>query len=243
MKVLVTRAEPAASSSAENLRIHGLEPIVLPLFEVADTLSILPERQYDGIVFTSANGPGILAERQFSPSGTDIPVFCVGDTTKKAAEMLGFTNVVSASGGGAALAKLIGKTNEFHGKTFLYPAAKVRSFDMVSALSEHGVRLDVVDLYEIRKVEVSGSDFSTSLGQLGAGAVFLYSVESAKHFMEMIIGTESKNDLRHLIAINISQKTADMLDEKDWHVIEVAVEPREISMIERLKQVNSEAKP
>ena len=242
MKVLVTRAEPAASSSASNLQHYGFEPIVLPLFEVADTLTELPDRHYDGIVFTSANGPGTLAKRKYTPSDTSIPVFCVGDTTKNAAEALGFTKVFSASGGGASLAKLIGKMEQFQGKTFLYPAAKVRSFDMVSALSEHDIALDVIDLYEIRKAEVSRSDFSKSLEQLGDGAVFLYSVESAKHFMEMIVGTECKNDLRHLIAINISQKTADMLDEKDWHVIEVAVEPREFAMIECLKQFNSEAK-
>ncbi|MEO0911357.1 MAG: uroporphyrinogen-III synthase, partial [Pseudomonadota bacterium] len=218
MKVLVTRAEPAASSSATKLQHHGFEPVVYPLFEVADTFAVMPDRHYDGIVFTSANGPRILAERNYIPSDTVIPVFCVGDETKKAAEALGFTNLVSANGGGAALAELIGKTEEFRGKTFLYPAAKVRSFDMVSALLEYGIGLELVSLYEIRKIAVSKPDFKASLVKLGPGAVFHYSVESAKHFMDMIIGTESKNDLRHLIAINISQKTADMLDENDWRV-------------------------
>ena len=101
-RVLVTRSQPGASETAARLKAMGYRPIAEPVFTVERLKAELPE--FDALAFTSLNGVRVFAE--LSPR-RDGPVFCVGARTAEEARKEGFSDVVSADGDVAALAKLI----------------------------------------------------------------------------------------------------------------------------------------
>ena len=65
MKLLIIRPEPGASASAERAREAGLEPVLLPFFEVQAMGWDLPDpADYDALLLTSG-----LGQRQFKLTG------------------------------------------------------------------------------------------------------------------------------------------------------------------------------
>src|SRR5262249_46602883 len=106
--VLITRPEREATALATALGQRGHVAVIAPLFRLdflhppVDFAAALGACQ--AVLLTSANGARALAEASEQRSK---PVFAVGDTTAATAEGLGFTNVTSAAGDGAALAELV----------------------------------------------------------------------------------------------------------------------------------------
>jgi uroporphyrinogen-III synthase len=84
MKLLIIRPEPGASASAKRAREAGLEPILLPFFEVQAVARDLPDpADYHALLLTSANavrfgGAGLESLRA-------LPVHAVGERTAEAA--------------------------------------------------------------------------------------------------------------------------------------------------------------
>ncbi len=82
--LVIVRPEPGASASAEAARRLGLEPRVLPLFDVRPLQWEPPApSRFDGLLFTSANairhgGQGLAALR-------GLPAYCIGEATARTA--------------------------------------------------------------------------------------------------------------------------------------------------------------
>jgi uroporphyrinogen-III synthase len=88
-RVLVLRPEPAASATAERIREHGLDPIVLPLFEVEPVAWEAPDPcGFDGLLLTSANAVRMGGDQLNGLR--DLPVHAVGEATAKAAREAAF---------------------------------------------------------------------------------------------------------------------------------------------------------
>jgi uroporphyrinogen-III synthase len=95
--LVILRPEPGASATAEAARQCGLDPVVMPLFEVRSVeWEVLEADQFDGLLLTSANairhgGAGLGALRI-------LPAHCVGEATARAAREAGFTVASVGSG-------------------------------------------------------------------------------------------------------------------------------------------------
>jgi uroporphyrinogen-III synthase len=87
--LLVLRPEPGASATAERARKLGLDPVVLPLFDIEAMEWTAPDpRAFDALLLTSANairtgGPQLDRLR-------GLPVHAVGQATADAARAAGF---------------------------------------------------------------------------------------------------------------------------------------------------------
>ena len=78
--VLVLRPEPAATATAEKARSLGLEPIVVPLFEIQRVAWDAPDPSaFDALLLTSANAIRIGGDQLQALRG--LPVHAVGDRT------------------------------------------------------------------------------------------------------------------------------------------------------------------
>lgn len=101
-RVVVLRPEPGNSTTIAALRGAGLEPIALPLFEIAPVDWDSPEpAAFDGLLLTSANavraaGPGLAALAELS-------VFAVGAATAAAAQQAGLHVVAQGTDGVEAI--------------------------------------------------------------------------------------------------------------------------------------------
>ena len=230
MKVLITRAEPAASQTAKNLTEKGHEAIVLPLFEVVDTLVNIPEQNYDGIIFTSKNAVDVLESRNWAIPNPDVPVFCVGEKTEKAAQTLGFKKTYSANGGGAALVSFM-STMELENNRMLYFSTPDKSFDMKEALEPHKICVETLDIYRAQPVTPEHKQLERAISAVQDGFIFTYSALSSKHLAKLLISTDLTQELKKCTLISISSHAVKPLELIDWKDILIAPTPQEDKMI------------
>lgn len=115
-RVLVTRAQQQASELAERLRELGLEPVVVPVIEIAapssfDALDNALARlgEFHWVVFTSANAVEAAHRRGFARMEA-VRIAAVGGATARALEAIGWrADVVPAQAVAEALAaELVG---------------------------------------------------------------------------------------------------------------------------------------
>ena len=102
-RIWITRAQPAADTTAERVRALGHEAVVAPLLAVR----VLPDVAVDlrgvaALAFTSANGVRAFAD---ASGERGLKVFAVGAATAQAARQAGFKSVLSADGDVEALAE------------------------------------------------------------------------------------------------------------------------------------------
>jgi uroporphyrinogen-III synthase len=106
VRVLIVRPAPGNAATAHAVRALGLEPAVVPLFEIVPLGWTVPDpHRFDAVIMTSANaarlgGDGLV---RF----VHLPLFAVGEATGKAAEAAGFVQVQCGTGDVAALAPLL----------------------------------------------------------------------------------------------------------------------------------------
>ena len=238
MHILITRVEPAATQTAKVLKDLGYQPIVLPLFEVVDTGNAVPVSKFDGYVFTSTNAIRMLKSRNWECPSIGAAAFCVGHKTAEAAKSVGFTEIISADGNAEELANLV--LDAAIGRTLklAYPAGVKRSFDFGAAVAGSSVDIEIVEIYEIQPVFPSDEALERALESCGAGIVFLYSHNTAKHVCNVLFERAGQNLNQRLSVIAISTKTAEAVLKYPWQGVYVADEPTEQSMVTKLHQLS-----
>ena len=103
MRLLVTRPAEDAAPLAALLEEKGHEVTLEPLLTIEPVdNAVLDFEGVQALLITSANGVRAFAERN---AERDLPVLAVGDASASVARELGFTNVESATGDVAALAR------------------------------------------------------------------------------------------------------------------------------------------
>jgi len=96
--IMVLRPEPGASATADRARELGLNPIVMPLFEVEPVEWEAPEPgRFDALLLTSANAVRVGGEQLRALRG--LPVHAVGEATAEAAREAGFAAASHSDGG------------------------------------------------------------------------------------------------------------------------------------------------
>lgn len=237
MKVLVTRAEPAASTTADALREARHEPVLMPLSELADTGAALPDEEVDGFIFTSANAPRVLKTRGWRNSNPEMPAFCVGRKTAFAALQLGFQKVTYADGGGEALAHEI---DHHHGglSKLLYLTTPDRQFDMQAALQPHGIEVEIHEIYRMQTLEIAESDAQKALHSVADGAILVYSTESGKMLLDVIKQNSMIEFLQKTSIITISAVAAKPFEQAGFQNINISEVPNEISMFHILDKLD-----
>jgi uroporphyrinogen III methyltransferase/synthase len=182
-RVLVTRAREQAAGTAELLREHGAEPVVVPTIAIrppsdpaplARALSDLRSGKYRWVAFTSANG----VERTWdalAASGGDARAFgaarlaAIGPATARALERHGLrADVMAKEFRGEGLADQILPAAGPHDRVLLARAAKARDA-LPQALRAAGCVVDVVAAYETHPP--SGEAVDQLVHDLEAGRV------------------------------------------------------------------------
>ena len=237
MRVLLTRAEPAASHTAERLRDAGYEPVVFPLFEIRDTGLDMPEGSFDGIILTSKNAVHVLESRQWRPGHGVRTAFCVGDKTLEAAQGLGLPDCHSADGDAEALAGLIRDYYAGNRSRLLYPAAADRSFDMAAALQPCDIDVAVVAIYEVVPLVVSSHDRETVCNAIDGGVALGYSRRTVRRLAELLFANPADRVLPKVTLLAISEGAAESVLKYPWQDVYVAKAANENALFEELSKL------
>ncbi|MBR7617829.1 uroporphyrinogen-III synthase [Phenylobacterium sp. 20VBR1] len=180
-KIWITRAQPAAETTAARVRALGHEPVIAPLLTVQPVEGVEVDlRGVCALAFTSANGVRAFIE---ATPDRSLRVFAVGAATAQAVRAAGFKNVLSADGDVEALAEGIAARKRDLKGCVLHPGAAEPAGDLVGALEGHGIEARRLILYDTVPAQLTDDELAV-LAEVDA--VLLHSPKAAEALALML---------------------------------------------------------
>ena len=223
MRFLITRPEQDAGPLAAILAERGHSALIEPLISIVpEPGAAVPEKTYQAVLVTSANGVRALGATPGFDRVKGATVLAVGKASAEASRKAGFGQVEDAAGDLDDLTRLVEARCTPEGGPLLYAAGKVVSGDLKAMLEAKAYEVDRVVLYDaVRATELSAD----TLAALRAGevdGVLHFSPRSARIWAQV-----APRDAGDLVHYCLSQAVADaLLDELDATNGPVRVAPR-----------------
>lgn len=234
MRVLVTRPEEDARGFAAALEDAGHEVLIEPLL----TVEPLPEAEapidltdVQALVFTSANGVRVLAERT---NERRLPAYAVGDATARAAYDAGFREVQSASGDVEALARLVVSRADPSAGAIFHAAASMLAGDLQGLLEAAGFQVRRAVLYRTVPRQAFSPTANRALASGALDVVTFFSPRTAERFVALAKDAGIEGALGRLTAVCLSRAVAARVATVAWADIRIAARPDQAALIAAL---------
>ncbi|HYL80869.1 MAG TPA: uroporphyrinogen-III C-methyltransferase, partial [Candidatus Acidoferrum sp.] len=219
-RILVTRAREQASSFAQILEAAGAEVVEFPTIRIVPPESWAPLdtaigklREYQWVIFTSANGVRFFWER-LQHAGRDlrdlfgITVCAIGPATAEALLRLGVrADIVPAEFKAEALVEAIGSERVRGSRVLLARAAEAREV-IPEELARRGAQVDVVPAYRTLRNTSDSAELRSMLQEGKIHAVTFTSSSTVKHFLDLV-GEDAAILLNGVIVASIGPITAE----------------------------------
>lgn len=237
MNILITRPEPDAAETAKQLRALGHMPVMAPLLVIVFAPPPKDNPNPAAIILTSRNGVRALSSWPDATRWRDLPVFVTGRATAEAARGAGFTDVRSAAGNAADLAKLV--TTEL-GKNvgpILYPAARDHSRALLEGLSANGYDIRIVEAYAAEMKTRFAPEILTAIRGQSIDGVLIYSNRTASALRLIIEREDIAENLGKMAIFALSERAAEPLRGLSAE-IHIAKKPEEDALLALLSQTD-----
>jgi uroporphyrinogen-III synthase len=237
VRLLVTRPQSEGERTAALLRARGHDVLLAPLMRielVAD--ADLGGGPWSAVAFTSANAVRAIAGHRRFGEIAGLPAYTVGARTKAAALAAGFMEVASAEGDLDDLVRLLAARLAPARLPLLYLAGSARAGDLGEALQSQQLQVHTVVLYRAVLAPELTHDVCCALAEQRIDAVLHYSARSAASFVDAATAAgmvDSINCIRHLC---LSPQVALPLVAAGAGLVEVAREPNETALFERIEE-------
>jgi uroporphyrinogen-III synthase len=242
MKILITRAKEHADRTAKRLKTSGHDAVQLPLMAFKAVENTIPAAAYDATILTSEAGADFLGRHIAANCSfrnlLDLPVCCVGDQTAAAAKHAGFRDVHIAGGNARMLAGMVqDKFNTVPPReaVILYACAHDKACNLAEIIPEHDI-VEVI-MYKAELLDPGFDLLKKNIECIAQGAVFLYSVRTARHLFTLAEKYGLLSSLLNLTLIAISENVQQTVPEWMRQRVYVAKSPDEHHMIAMLEQV------
>jgi uroporphyrinogen III methyltransferase/synthase len=225
---MVTRARTQSEDITTRLEALGASVIHFPTIEIAPPsnwasvdASIERIRDYDWIVFTSANGVNLFFNRLAELRQDNVieilssKVICaIGPATARAIEAAGATAHVVASDSKAegalkAITDQLGGEEKVQGLRFLIPRARVARETLPDGLRNLGAHVDAVETYQTVKPDVDRAAVILLFKQNRIDAITFTSSSTVSNLAELAGLTDLSALLRPALVVCIGPITAD----------------------------------
>ena len=138
MNIIFTRPLIDAEDLMMSFFSSGHKVIHMPTLKITSAeMEPIDVKNYDGLIFTSANAVRFLKVKN---DQKDIKCFCVGNLTERSLRLKGFNNTVAASGTVNALKNII-INHEKNIKNLAYLCGDVISYDLDKELLREGFKV------------------------------------------------------------------------------------------------------
>jgi uroporphyrinogen-III synthase len=231
-RLLVTRPEPDALSTAAALRALGHDVLLAPLLQFAPVANAdLGTAPFAALLMTSANAARAIARHPRLGELVRLPVLAVGDRSAEAAREAGFGHVASAAGGAVELARLA--VVQFGGTTarLLYLAGEDRAAHLAGALGAHGLTVHTVVVYRMAPASTLPPDVAAALSTWGVDGVLHYSRRSAQTYLRCAEAAGLGEEAARPVHYCLSEETAAPLVAAGAATIRIAPQPNEKSLL------------
>ncbi len=228
MHLLVTRPSEDAHDLEQVLTEHGHVALLEPLLRIEPLTDVaLPDKAYQAVLVTSANGVRALAEMPEVKRLHHTPLLAVGQASAQAAETSGFARVEAAGGDLEALTHLVAQRCAPAAGPLLYVAGKVVSGDLKGLLEARGFEVDRAVLYEAVEAGQLSADTVARVEAGGVDGVLLYSPRTARIWMALCERAGIAEAARLTQHYCLAQSVADvLLGRTAWSGVSVRVAAR-----------------
>ncbi len=218
MKVLITRPEPGATTTAARLTAMGFTPLIAPCLAIKPIALNLPQAPTAIIITSSQAIPGLPAHYRH------IPVFCVGDATAGRLRATGFGSVTSAAGDADDLFNLI-IAHRLPG-TYLLAVGQRHGIALAKKLRAAGLTLLRRTVYTAAPLRALPPAAAAALKAGEVKAALFYSAETVRSFIRL-----KPPNTANINALALSPAVADVLNGLPWAQIHVALAPTEADLL------------
>jgi uroporphyrinogen-III synthase len=235
IRALVTRPREEAESLASALAARGVVSVIQPMMEVHYRAPRAPDlADVQAILCTSANGVRALAR---IIGERDRPLLAVGDATAARARAEGFTDVASAGGSIDDLIRLAALRLRPQDGWLLHVAGEIVAGDLTGSLRAHGFTIERSILYETRPVEALSLSVVRALRSGMIDFALFFSPRTAEIFVTLSDSAGVAGNCRLITALSISAATDAALSALSWRERQVAQEPSQPALLDRLDRV------
>jgi uroporphyrinogen-III synthase len=201
VRFIVTRPEHDAAAVAATLEGAGHQVVLAPLLAIVGRSAVIPQRDYQVVLVTSANGARALAGHPDRKRLKGVEVHAVGPASAAAARAAGF-GVRQAGGDVGALIAAARRNLDPAKGPLLYVSGATVSGDLEGALRAAGFAVDRVVLYAAEPVTTLPKAAAAALAEGRSGdGVLLYSPRTAEIWVRLVtvagLGAAAAK-LRHL---------------------------------------------
>ena len=255
--ILITRPQPEAQVTAEQVRKYQGIPLLAPALTILPPRDAGPLQQamarclenpspYRGILVTSANGARAVV-KAMPPLSIPPPLFAVGEKSAAILRKQGWSvHTPPASAGGEKLAEAIihwelshraaiGKPEpgDAREKPFLFPQAEQGREELATVLQQAGYRVEKVAAYRAEPITELPPEVQTALAEEKVDAVLFFSGRTAQA-MVAAIPAHGRQWLKKICIAAISPITADAIQQLGYQVTVLAREPNSMSILTAL---------
>lgn len=227
MRILLTRAEDAASRTAERLQAAGHEVIASPLLSIVPLPFQWPQGPFDALLATSGNA--FIGMNEPGPFKA-LPVYTVGARTAEIARGVGFGDAVAKGQDAEALTDFLLGDLPVSAR-LLYLAGADRRPQVETRLRQAGRHLVTVETY---RAEPAGPLTAEAIAALKGGqplTILHFSPRTARLFLEQVRDEAPASLQNRLIRhIALSEAVAKPLREAGCQIA-VAATPDEDAML------------
>jgi uroporphyrinogen-III synthase len=209
MRLIVTRPRQDARPLARRLEALGHEVLLAPLLSIRLTARLtIPERDYQAVLITSANGARAISGRPELARLKGAKALVVGPASAAAAARVGFTRIEQADGDVAALVGSAIAVLRPAGGPVLYVSGAVTAGELEAKLEAAGFDVDRVVAYEARPAERLPKACVAALAAGKADGVLLFSPRSARIWAALVSAAELTDAAAQLTHYCLSENVA-----------------------------------
>ncbi|MBM3468783.1 MAG: uroporphyrinogen-III synthase [Alphaproteobacteria bacterium] len=221
MHILITRPVENAIPLATKLKNLGHQVLIDPLLKIIPLKVQLPPLQtYQAIVATSQHA---LYSFSHLTTERDIPLWCVGSESAKAAKSLGFKNIHEASGTAQNLVeRLIETIKPFDEKSILHISGDVIRVDIVSILLKNNISAERIILYKSEASSSFSNETRHAIENKFLDAVLFFSPRTARIFYNLCHSLKIDHFCSSLIAVCLSKEIKTEIQGLPWKKIQTA---------------------
>ena len=188
-------------------------------------------KDYDGLIFTSANAVRFL---KLKNDDKNIKCFCVGNLTERSLRLKGFNNTVAASGTVNALKNII-INSEKNIKNLAYLCGEVISYELDKELKQEGFKVSKIINYTSTRITDLNKENMDLIKKYPPNISLIYSQRSAESFDGIIRKYSLAELMTHCTVMCISKKIEEFLKSKGWKKTKVFNPGEELMRIDQIK--------
>ena len=232
MNIIFTRPLIDTEDQMINLLSSGHKVIHIPTLNIiSKNMTPLNIKDYDGLVFTSANAVRFL---NLENDNKNIKCFCVGSLTERSLRIKGFNNTVAASGTVNALKNLI-LNSEKNIKNLAYLCGDFISFELDKELIKEGYKVKKIINYSSKKIIELNDENLDLIKKYFPDVTLIYSQRSAESFNEIVRKYSLLELMTQCKVMCISKKIEEFLKSKGWKKTEIFSPGEELIKINQIK--------